>query len=140
MDAIHHETLDCLEGSLKDCVSKVQALEDAAPHTSSHLDQLETDYNLLNDKHELLLQKTLSLENHSRKFNLLILGIKQGAEKGKQNSLHPGAPLQSVRRSGDWFQPATHNCHCVGLICTDKSCPTIARFHSLENKMMVPCL
>lgn len=74
-------TLDHLEGSVKDCVSKVQALENAAPHTSSRLDQLETDYNSLNDKHELLLQKTLSLENHSRKFNLPILGIKQGAEK-----------------------------------------------------------
>lgn len=129
-------TLDRLEGSLKDCVSKVQALEEAATHTGSRVDQLEKDYNSLKDKHDVLLQKTISLENHSRKFNILILGIKDGAEKGKPTAFVQDL-LCSLFKEGVGPGPLLSIAHRVGPQRSGRARPMIARFHSLETKTAV---
>lgn len=77
------DSLSTLQVTALDNTNKIKDLEESANETEIRLAQLERDYKLLKSENEKLMQKMEALENQSRKFNIRILGLKEGVEQGK---------------------------------------------------------
>ena len=69
------EELSKLNLTLTACKSKVEDLETCANTMEERMQSLEKSYKALFGENEELKEKTQALENHSRKYNLQIIGL-----------------------------------------------------------------
>lgn len=75
-----NQCLEELKNQLAVCKDKVIDLERATVDSDVRLSELEREQNKMKEENKYLRQKIDQLENHSRKFNIRIIGLPEGAE------------------------------------------------------------
>ena len=131
------EELSKLNLSQQECNSKVKDLETAANFTDERLSTLESDYKTLLEENEGLKQKTLSLEQNSRKYNLRILHLKSGAEAGKPTAYVTKLLYDLFGEEELGPPPLVSIAHRTGQANPDGTRCMIARLYSFEAKQTI---
>lgn len=132
-----HDELGKLEITIKSCSSKVEDLETAANDMEVRMSTMEVQYKALLAENEQLKVKTDSLENHSRKFNLRILGLQQGIEAGKPTTFVDTLLYELFGEDALGPPPLVNIAHRTGPTAKDGSRCMIARLHSLELRRTI---
>lgn len=125
--------LDAIKKEVTECSSKVAAIEEALNQMETRVTALETAKERLCKENTILKEKAERLENHSRKYNIRILGLTQDIEKGNPTS-YVSALLSDLFRGKLQSAPEVENAHRVGPVPTSGQRVMIVRMHRLATR------
>ena len=132
------DELKMIKLNVTSCLGKIQSLEDSANETEIRLTQMEKENKMMAEEIIHLKQKTESLENHSRKHNLRILGLPEGMEQGRPTSFVNEMLCELFGRDVFGSLPPVNIAHCTGRN-KDSRC-VITKLNSFENRQRIICL
>ena len=125
--------LDELKSQLVLSNNKITELEKAAVETDIRLSELERENIDILDECKYLRQKVDQLENQSRKFNIRILGVPDGAEAGNPTAFTTKLLLDLFGEEAVGPAPLISIAHRTGPARNGSRC-MIARPHSFDTK------
>ena len=131
------DELSRLNLAQQECNSKVIDLETAANLTDERLTSLEKSCKSLLAENEILKERTLSLENNSRKYNLRIFGLDRGVEAGKPTAFVTKLLYDLFGEEELGPRPLLSIAHRMGPEPPDGSRCMIARLYSFETKRTI---
>ena len=119
--------------TLTSCKSKVKDLEMSANTMEERMQSLERSYKTLLGENKELKEKTQALENHSRKYNLRIIGLQQGIEAGKPTAFVTKPLYELFREEKLGLQPLVSIAHRTRPVAQNESRCMITWLHSFEH-------
>lgn len=131
-----------LQGKVATCLGKVCELETAATDTATELAARKLDCQTFQVEIQKLKKKCDDLENHSRKFNLRILGLPNGIEAGRPTQFVTNLLYELFGEGELGPPPLVSVAHRVGTIekntaGQEKSRCMIVRVYSSEVKQKI---
>ena len=136
-------SLDKLQGQVTSCLDKVGDLETAANATTIELAESKTEIEQLKKQVASLKIKADSLENHSRKFNVKIIGLSNGVEDGRPTQFVSKLLYELFGETALGPPPLINIAHRIGETKTDKvtgitlNRVMICRLHSFEVRQTI---
>lgn len=131
------EELSKLNLILTACKSKVDELETSANTMEERMQSLEKSHKALLAENEELKEKTQALENHSRKYNLRIIGLQQGIEAGNPTAFVTKLLYELFGEEKLGPQPLVSIAHRTGPVVQNESRCMITRLHSFEVRRTI---
>lgn len=130
------DSIDTLQETMKDTSLKLQEVEKAVTDNDRRLSDVEDKcVNLLSENIKLR-EKIQQIEDHSRKFNIRIIGIPNGAEGGSPTLFVNNFLKEMFGADKIGQQPCVNFAHRTGPQSTGSRC-MIARLFSLEMKRTI---
>lgn len=131
-----------LQGKVATCLGKVSELETAANDTAAELAERKLDCETFQAEIKKLKKKCDDLENHSRKFNLRIIGLPNGIEAGKPTQFVTKLLYELFGEGELGLQPLVNVAHRIGPLekndtGQEKSRCMIVRVHSSEVRQTI---
>lgn len=131
--------LDAVKKDMFECSNKVAAMEETLGHMDSRVTALEFANESLRKENTDLKEKADRLENHSRKYNIRILGLTRDTEKGNPTSF-VSALLNDLFKDKLHRAPEVENAHRVGPVAKSGQRAMIVRMHRLDTRDEILCL
>lgn len=131
-----NQCLEELKSQLAVCNDKVTDLERATVEADVRLSELERKQHKIKKENKYLRQKIDQLENHSRKFNIRIIGLPEGAEAGNPTAFTIKLLYDLFGQEAIGPVPLISVAHRTGPVRNDSRC-MIARLYSFEVKRKI---
>lgn len=125
--------LDVVKKDISECSNKVSVIEEALDHMETRVAALESANESLRKENTDLKEKADRLENHSRKYNIRILGLVRDIEKGNPTSF-VSALLNDLFKDKLHRAPEVENAHRIGPAAKSGQRVMIVRMHRLDTR------
>lgn len=125
--------LDVVKKDMAECSNKIVAMEEMLDHMEIRFTALEVANKSWRKENTDLKEKADCLENHSRKYNIRILGLVRDTEKGNPTSFVSDL-LTDLFKDKLHRAPEVENAHRVGPVAKSGQHALIARMHRLDMR------
>lgn len=136
------KTIDAIHAETTENVNAIRSLEEHATDTDRRLLLLEGRYKAIETENVALKQKIGKLETYSRRFNIRVLGLQEGVEKGNPTSYLNTLLMELFGVDKVGAQPLVCIAHRTGRPGGDNSESThprcvIVKLFSLETRNLI---